>query len=467
MTYLPLDLDNASVTHVHIIGIGGAGMSAIATVLNKMGKKVTGSDLKQSHVTERLISQGMTVQVPHSTECINDTLDIVVRSSAITDDNIEVVAARELGVPVFSRSELLSAICAREKSIGIAGSHGKTTTTSMVTSIARSAGLNPSFMIGGDVNEIGTNAGYNVDSMMIVEADESDRTFLALPLVGAIITNVETDHLENYNDSFDELKNSFYDFGKAVNGPLVMCVDEPNARVIAEKLRTERDVTTVGTNDADWTYLITDTSRGGITADISFRGASRGVLQLAVPGAHNVRNALCALALMSTFDVSDEDCLKGLSSFGGVARRFQFRGETNGITFVDDYAHLPSEISVTLDAANDGDFRRVIAIFQPHRFSRTQALYKECAVALMTADIIAVCDVYPAGEDPRPGITGALITDELISAGHESVYFVRHIDEVILFIQSHAQPGDVVLTLGAGDVTMYSDVIQDALRKSV
>ncbi len=461
-----VDLDNSSASRIHIVGIGGAGMSAIATVLFRMGKSVSGSDLKQSQVTERLISTGIDVHVPHSPDLITSDISYVVRSSAIHDDNEEIIAAREQLIPVLARADMLAALCARESSVGIAGSHGKTTTTSMVTAIARAADMNPSFMIGGDVNEIGTNAGYNKGSLMIVEADESDRTFLTLPLVGGIVTNIENDHLESYNDSFDELKESFYEFILGVQGPVVVCVDEENGRSIAERALIKREVITVGRDNADWTYVITHAVRGGITAQIFFRGEPRTQIELAVPGAHNIRNAMCGMALMSALGVDDQSCIKGLASFGGVARRFQFRGQTRGITFVDDYAHLPSEIVATLGAARDGEFRNVIAIFQPHRFSRTEVLYKEFAQALLTCDVVAVCDVYSAGEAARPGVTGELISKELEALGHGRTHFVRHIDDVINFVDRNAGPGDIVLTLGAGDVTMYSDVIQDALAQT-
>ncbi len=461
----PINLDDESVNAIHIVGIGGAGMSAIATVLAKMGKTVTGSDLKNSHVTERLVSAGISVHVPHSGELITPNTQCVVRSTAIGDDNEEILAARELGIDVFSRADMLAAICAHESSVGIAGSHGKTTTTSMVTAIARAGNLHPSFMIGGDVNEIGTNADYHKDSIMIVEADESDRTFLTLPLVGGIVTNIENDHLENYNDSFSELKDSFFEFVMNISGPVVMCVDEENSREIAERAKKERDVITIGLNDADWTYEITQAARGGISADVSYHGEHKVTIELAVPGAHNMRNALCAYVLMSAFGVDEQDCVKGLATFGGVARRFQFRGETRGITFVDDYAHLPSEISATLSAARDGEFHNVIAIFQPHRYSRTQALYEDFAHSLMSCDAVVICDVYSAGEMPRPGVTGALISSAMASAGHDNTHFVHHIDEITQFIDTTAGPGDIVLTLGAGDVTMYSDIIQDALKQ--
>lgn len=459
-----IDLNDPTKFRIHIVGIGGAGMSAIATVLAKMGKSVSGSDLKQSLVTERLEVAKIDVHIPHSKAVITEDIDLLVRSSAIDDENEEVLAARNLGIPVVSRAEMLQAICSKENSIGIAGSHGKTTTTSMATAIARSGDLNPSFMIGGDVNEIGTNAGYTKGSVLIVEADESDRTFLDLPLNGAIITNIESDHLENYNNSFDELIESFCDFAIGVDGPVAICVDEKNARSVAIKVAKSRDIITVGAIDADWEYKITSATRGGISADVKFKEKARTKIELAVPGAHNIRNAMCAFALMSALGVEDDHCVKGLASFGGVARRFQFRGQTKGITFVDDYAHLPSEISATLDAAKDGKFGQIISIFQPHRYSRTQALYKDFAESLMESDVVAICDIYSAGEEPRPGVSGSLISNTLESLGHLDSTFIQHVDDLAQFVESKANPGDIVLTLGAGDVTMYSDIIQSSLN---
>ena len=439
-----IDLDSPDFSRIHIIGIGGAGMSAIATVLSKIGKQISGSDLKQSLVTERLETSGITVQIPHEKNVISNDIDLVVRSTAIADNNVEVQQAIALGVPVVARSAMLAAICAHENSIGVAGSHGKTTTTSMGTDVGREAGMKPSFMIGGDVNEIGTNAGYTNGSIMVVEADESDRTFLTLPLIGGIITNIENDHLESYNDSFEELKDSFYEYVMGVDGPMVICVDEKNARDVAERAAQSREIITVGTENADWTYEVNSASRGGINARVFHRGEPRSELALAVPGAHNIRNAMCAYALMSAFGVDDESAVKGLASFGGVARRFQFHGQTRGITFVDDYAHLPSEISATLNAAKDGAFGRVISIFQPHRYSRTQSLYKEFAESLLPSDIVGICNVYSAGEEVRPGINGSMISDEMKKLDHDNVHFLSHIDDVVSFVEKNGQPGDLV-----------------------
>lgn len=459
-----IELGDTSLNRIHIIGIGGAGMSAIATVLQKMGKQVTGSDLKQSAVTERLENSGIKVNVPHDSSVINEKMDLVVYSTAINSDNEELVAANSLHIPVAGRALMLTAICAVEKAVGVAGCHGKTTTTSMVTSIARAAGLNPSFMIGGDVNEIGTNAGYNKGSLMIVEADESDKTFLMLPLVGAIITNIEGDHLETYNNSLEELIESFEQFGQQIDGPLIICVDEDNARTVADSLKDTKHIITVGADNADWVYEINDRERGGISATLKTQNHKIDI-ELAVPGIHNVKNAVCAFALMDAFGVDEQSCRKGLASFGGVARRFQFRGTTKGITFIDDYAHLPTEIQATISAAKDGQFNKIIAIFQPHRYSRTQSLYKEFAESLVGCDDIGICDIYSAGEEPRPGITGALITDELTKLGHKSSSFLNGIEQTISFVNRHAGAGDVVLTLGAGDITMYSDIIQESMTK--
>lgn len=464
---IQIDLRSDKIKKIHIVGIGGAGMSAIAIVLNRMGIDVCGSDLKESHVTERLCALGIQVSIPHDKNLISKDVSLVVISSAIDiTTNEEVLKANELGIIVVSRADILAAICAIENTVGISGSHGKTTTTSMVAAIARVGDLNPSFMIGGDVNEIGTNAVYNEGSILVVEADESDRTFLRLPLKGAIVTNIEMDHLENYGDTFDVLKDSFLEFINNVDGPVIICTDEPNSKEVSISPKLKREVISVGKSDADYTYEIIEATRGGICAQVQHKSGESFKVELAVPGIHNIKNALCALAICREFGVSYSDCINGLATFGGVARRFQFRGQTKGITFVDDYAHLPSEIQATLAAAKDGGFNKILSVFQPHRYSRTQAQYKQFAQSLMDSEVVAVCDVYSAGEAPRQGVSGNLIVEEMKRLGHQQVSFVKHLDEVIRFVQEHALAEDIVLTMGAGDVTMYSDVIQKSLSQS-
>lgn len=454
-----VDLTSQEFSTIHIVGIGGAGMSAIAHILNSMGKVVTGSDLKDSKVTQRLTSQGIKVTIPHNEVALNAKCDLVVISSAIDENNVEVLKAKSLGIPVWSRADMLGAICSAEKSIGIAGSHGKTTTTSMVTTIARYADLKPSFMIGGDLNEIGTNAAYNEGSFLIVEADESDRTFLDLELVASIVTNIESDHLENYDNSFQKLKDSFVQFVNQTNGPVVICVDEPNAREVSEECSETKNVITIGKSDAQYIYNIVHKDSIGIDAEIYYGAQLIGLLKLAVPGEHNVRNALCALALMLEFDVDVKVAISALATYGGVARRFQSRGKVNGITLVDDYAHLPTEIEVTLNAANDGSFNNVIAIFQPHRYSRTQELYKDFAKALTNADIVCVTEIYSAGEQERIGVTGENIVREMKNLGFDNVVFAPHKEDVLDFVKENANANDIVLTMGAGDITTYPDSI--------
>lgn len=460
-----IDLTSTEFNNIHIVGIGGAGMSAIAHILSRMGKNVTGSDLKDSKVTQRLISQGLKVAIPHNEDALDSDCDVVVISTAIDEQNVEVVKAKSLGIEIWSRANMLGAICSAEKSIGVAGSHGKTTTTSMLTTIARFADLKPSFMIGGDLNEIGTNAAYNEGSYLIVEADESDRTFLDLELVGSIVTNIESDHLENYENSFQKLKDSFVQFVKQTKGPVVICVDEDNARAVSKECEETTNVITVGRSDAQYVYNIISKDSSGIDAEIYYGAELKGVLKLAVPGEHNVRNALCALALMVEFDVEIETAISALATYGGVARRFQPRGNVNGITLIDDYAHLPTEIEVTLNAAKDGAFNNVIAIFQPHRYSRTQELYKEFAKALTKADIVCVTEIYSAGEAERIGVSGQNIVSEMRNLGFQNVVFAPHKEDVIKFVQENVNAKDIVLTLGAGDVTTFPDAILEALKE--
>ena len=460
-----IDLDSSKINNVHIVGIGGAGMSAIAHILKCKGKVITGSDLKESKVTSRLAGQSLEVTIPHAETAVNADIDLVVISSAIDEKNVEVQKAKSLGIDVYSRAAMLSAICASEKSIGIAGSHGKTTTTSMVTTIARFAEMSPSFMIGGDLNEIGTNAQYTNGSYLIVEADESDKTFLDLSLVGSVVTNIESDHLENYDNSFENLKNSFAQFVKQTNGPVVICVDEDNARAVSEQCKESNNVITIGKSDAEYVYNIISRDSTGIDAEIYYGAQLKGILKLAVPGEHNVRNALCAIALMVEFNVDIDTAIAALATYGGVARRFQPRGNINGITLIDDYAHLPTEVEVTLNAARDGNFNNIIAIFQPHRYSRTGELYKEFAQALTKADIVCVTEVYGAGEQARVGVSGQNIVDEMKSIGFNKVFFAPHKEDVIDFVKENANAKDIVLTLGAGDITTYPDSIIESYSK--
>lgn len=452
---MPEAFDLSTPRRVHVVGIGGAGMSAIATVLAQMGHVVTGSDLKDSRSLERLRLLDVGVWVGHDAERLPAQLDAVVRSSAVHDENVEVRAARERGVPVLRRADALRALVATRRGIAVAGSHGKTTTSSMLTLALRRGGLRPSFVIGGELNEVGTNAALDTGDWMVVEADESDGTFLELAPELALVTNVEPDHLGHYGD-FDALVDAFGRFVQAVEGTTVTCVDDPVAATLVARARAPR---TYGFSaDADYqgrAYVGTGTgSRSRVRRD----GQDLGTLELPVAGRHNARNALGAVAAAMELGVTFEDAAAALTGFGGVARRFQFRGARDGVTIIDDYAHLPGEVEAAIAAAREGPWERVVVVFQPHRYSRTEELWADFADAFRDADRIVLTDVYPAGEPPRPGVSGRLILRSVLDAHPAStVAYLPKRDDLVRSFDRVARPGDVVLTLGAGDVTTLPD----------
>jgi UDP-N-acetylmuramate--alanine ligase len=448
-------LDLSRPRSLHVVGIGGAGMSAIATVLARMGHRVSGSDLKESRPLARLRLLGVDAQVGHRPEHIVDDLDAVIVSTAIPATNPEVRAAQSRGVPILRRAEALRALVATRRGIAVAGSHGKTTTSSMLALVLRAAGLRPSFIIGGELNEVGSNAAYDDGEWFVVEADESDGTFLELAPESAIVTNVEPDHLDHYG-GFDALVAAFERFVAGLSGVRLVCADDPEAR----RLTGARDgVLTYGwADDADYRVADYEGRRDGSRFSLLRDGASVGVLELPVPGRHNALNAAGAAALALELGVPFTVVGEALRGFGGVARRFQFRGEVDGVTIVDDYAHLPGEVAAMVRAAREGGWPRVIVVFQPHRYSRTDRLWRDFADAFHEADALVLTDVYSAGEAPRPGVSGRLILRAVLDA-HPALpvaYLPRHADVVRHGLEL-ARPGDLVLTLGAGDLTTIPD----------
>ena len=448
------ELDLATASTVHVIGVGGAGMSAIATVLAQMGHRVSGSDLKDSPALERLRLLGIDARVGHAAANVPTGADAVVASTAIPESNAEVVAAVERGVPVL-RADALRAVVATRRSIAVAGSHGKTTTSSMLALVLRAADWHPSFLIGGDLNEVGTNAAYDEGDWLVVEADESDGTFLELAPEAAIVTNVEPDHLEHYG-RFDALVDAFRRFLVEVPGVRVVCIDDPIAGDLAA---ASPGTLTYGWDEcADYRVLDYVGDRRGSRFTLSRAGTALGVVELPVPGRHNVLNAVGAAALALELGVPFEVVTRALGGFGGVARRYQFRGEIGGVTLVDDYAHLPTEVAAMLRAAREGGWRRVIAVFQPHRYSRTERLWCDFADAFIDADVIVLTDVYSAGESPRPGVSGRLVMQAVLDAHPQSaVTYLPHRSDLVRHALRSAGPGDVVLTLGAGDLTTLPD----------
>jgi UDP-N-acetylmuramate--alanine ligase len=449
-----VELDLLAPRRVHVVGVAGAGMSAIALFLVRMGHTVSGSDIKESAVLARLRAAGVTVRVGHDPAVVTPDLDAVVYSTAVPAANVELAAARDVGVAVLHRAAMLRAIVASRRAIAVAGSHGKTTTSSMLTLVLRAAGLDPSFVIGGDVNEVGANAGYGEGEWLVVEADESDGTFLQLAPEAAIVTNVEPDHLDHYG-GFGPLVEAFERFVDAVGGPLVICADD----AVARRLAATRDrARTYGASD-DAHYRITayESGRAGSRFTLALPDGTKGDVELPL-GVCNALNAAGAAALALELGAPFDAVQHALRSFGGVARRFQHRGEWQGITFVDDYAHLPSEVAAAIATAREGGWRRVVAVFQPHRYSRTAALWQDFAHAFRGADAVVLTDVYAAGEQPIAGVTGRLLVRAVLDAHPATAvsYLPRRAD-LLDVPRRLARPGDVVLTLGAGDLTTMPD----------
>ena len=441
---------------IHFIGIGGAGMSGIAELLANLGYVVTGSDEKRSAVTERLATLGIHVAYGHAAEQIGGA-DVVVRSSAVRSTNLEVVEAVRRQIPVIPRAEMLAELMRLRYAIAVAGAHGKTTTTSMVALVLERAGLDPTVAIGGRLSAFGSNARLGRGELMVAEADESDRSFLKLFPTLAVITNIDYEHLENYG-GFADLQQAFVDFANKVPfyGAVVAGVDSaPLAAVVP---RMTRRVTTYGIESADADVIATDVVLGPLAVSATVKRRARrgsdpatlGSLTLHVPGRHNLQNALATVAVGLELGLSFDRIASGLAQFCGAERRFEVRGEPNGILVVDDYGHHPTEIAAVVDAARALN-RRILVAFQPHRYTRTAALMDAFGPALAGADRVLLTDIYAAGEDPIPGVT----LDALAAAIRRSVAavdVVPRLDDLPLAIARAARPGDVVIVLGAGSI---------------
>ena len=439
---------------LHVVGAGGMGMSAIATVLVAMGHRVSGSDLKSSPGLERLRSLGVEVSIGHRADNVVGA-DAVTFSTAVPATNPELVAAAAAGIPVMRRAEMLAAVVATRRGIGVAGTHGKTTTSSMLALVLVEAGLRPSFLIGGQVNDVGSGAVWDAGDWLVVEADESDGTFLELPVEAVVVTSVEPDHLGQYGDNFDDLVAAFGRYLARAPGPKVVCADD----AVAARLAASSGAVTYGTaTGADYRMTAVAGGRSSVAFSVEHEGADLGRVQLPVPGLYNARNSCAALVTGLLLGASFEAATAALARYGGVARRFQFRGERDGITFVDDYAHLPGEVRSVLAAARDGGWERVVAVFQPHRYSRTAEVAAGFAGTFDDADLVVLTDVYGAGESPRPGVTGKLVLDAVLDArpSTRAVYLPGR-QELAPYLRRALRPGDLCLTLGAGDITLLAD----------
>jgi UDP-N-acetylmuramate--alanine ligase len=437
---------------VHLIGIGGSGMSGIAEVLLSLGYSVSGSDLKPNPIIQRLRGLGATIYSGHSEEQVHGA-HVVVVSSAIESENPEVVEAHRLKIPIIPRAEMLAELMRLKCGIAVAGAHGKTTTTSMIASVMGAADLDPTFVVGGRLNHAGTGGKLGQSEYMVVEADESDRTFLLLNPVIAVITTIDREHLDQYKD-LAEIQRTFTDFVNRVPfyGAVILCLDEPNVQAIVP--RVKRPVITYGLS-SQASLQITQVRPLGMGSEfqLTYLGDDLGIFHIPTPpGLHNVRNAAAAVAVGVYLNLPVELIREGLAKFGGVGRRFDVRGVYNGVTLIDDYAHHPAEIRATLEAARHCGFKRLLVLFQPHRYSRTKALWDDFCHAFNQADILVITDIYSAGEKPLCCVTGARLAASILDAGHRHVLYMQTMQEANETLFREARPGDAVMALGAGSV---------------
>jgi UDP-N-acetylmuramate--alanine ligase len=450
------------VRKIHFVGIGGAGMSGIAEVLINLGYAVSGSDLQRTAVTERLQAQGATVHLGHDARWVQDT-DVVVTSTAVAQDNPEVKAARDAKIPVIPRAEMLGELMRFQKGIAVAGTHGKTTTTSLVASVLAAGGLDPTFVIGGRLNSAGANARLGKGEYLVAEADESDASFLhLLPLI-AVVTNIDADHLATYEGDFAQLKNTFVEFlhNLPFYGLAVLCLDDPIVREVMPQIR--KPILTYGlSEDAD--VRAYDVTQQGTT--MHFRVSREGQknwlrISLSHPGEHNVLNALAAIAVAHRLGVADGAIVKGLSEFQGIGRRFQINGNLQvadgEVLLVDDYAHHPRELAATVSAAQSSwPQRRLVVLFQPHRYSRTRDLMDDFSRVLSDLEPLIVTEVYAAGEQPISGSDGRALCRSIRARGQTDPVFVERLDELPELLANILHDGDVLLTMGAGNIGQFA-----------
>jgi len=456
---------------VHFVGIGGIGMSGIAEVLHNLGYDVQGSDMNESANVERLRKKGITVHIGHRAENLED-VEVVVASSAIKQDNPERIEARRLNLPMVRRAEMLAELMRFRKSIAIGGTHGKTTTTTMVSTLLVAGGLDPTVINGGIINDFGTNARMGDGEWMVVEADESDGTFLKLPADVAVVTNIDPEHLDHYGD-YEAVKRAFTQFVENVPfyGFGVMCLDHPEVQAQVAKI-TDRRVVTYGQNPQAQVRFCDVRTEGSVSHfAIEKRDRKTGEIErldelsLPMPGLYNVSNATAAIAIALELGVGHDDIRKGISSFGGVRRRFTNTGSWNGVEIYDDYAHHPVEISSVLSAARQASSGKVIAVKQPHRYTRLESLFGDFCSCFNDADHVLVAPVYEAGEKPIEGYDSKTLAEGLRSGGHRSAVAIEGPEEIPEIIKDLAEPGDYVIFLGAGSVSQWAYALPDQLAE--
>src|SRR5499427_8078332 len=442
---------------IDLVVIGGIGMSGIAEELLTLGYSVSGSDTRLSTLTERLLNLGATIYEGHRAVNVEGA-HVVVISSAVNADNPEVVEAHKRKIPVIPRAEMLAELMRLKYGIAVGGAHGKTTTTSLVASILTAAHLDPTFVVGGKVNQAGTTARLGKGEYFVAEADESDRSFLLFAPVVAVITTIDREHLDQYT-SLTDIQDAFTQFVNRVPfyGAAILCLDEPNVQSIIPNVK--RPILTYGTSSqAD--LLISDIELRGLASEfrLTYKGEDLGLFRLPhPPGIHNVRNAAAAAAVALYLNVPAELIRRGLENFAGVGRRFDIKGSVNHITVIDDYGHHPAEIKATREAARGCKFSRLLVLFQPHRYSRTQHLWEEFTRSFNQADLLVITDIYAASEAPIAGVTSEALAAATREAGHKNVHYIRSMHDSIGFLLRNAKPGDAILTVGAGSVGRASN----------
>lgn len=443
---------------IHFVGIGGIGMSSIAELLHNQGLTISGSDMKKSDITQHLEDIGIKIIEGHAPENIGE-VDVVVRSSAVKDDNLEVITAKKLRIPVIRRAEMLAEITRMSFSIGIAGTHGKTTTTSMVGIMLEKAKLEPTIIVGGKVKNFGSNNLMGSGKYIVVEADEYDHSFLTLTPIIAGITNIDADHLDCYNN-LDDIKSAFLTYAEKVPffGSVIACLDDKGVQSILPKI-TKNIVTYGFSKQADIRAENIEMINFTSSYDLIYKNYKMGRIKLQVTGKHNILNSLLACSVGLELDIPFTSIQEGLFDYKGVYRRFENKGTHKGISFFDDYAHHPTEIMATLDGFRDSTNRRIVVLFQPHLFSRTRDFAKDFGRAFFSCDKLLLAPIYPARELPIPGVTGELIAKEALSSGHKNVTYIDNENEIVEKVIESLEEGDIFITMGAGRVYEFGEQV--------
>lgn len=448
------------INHIHMVGIGGTGMNGIAEVLLNMDYKISGTDIAKTEVTQRLAQLGAEISIGHEAKKVEGA-DVVVISSAIKQDNVEVEEARRRKIPVIPRAEMLAELMRMKYGIAVAGSHGKTTTTSMIAQVLESAGFDPTIVVGGRLNTVGAHGKLGKGDFIVAEADESDRSFLYLSPFIAVLTNLDDEHLDQYH-TVDEIKTTFINFALKVPFycPVILCLDDPNLQALIPSL--ERRIISYGfSTQADIFARDMQFEKFSSTSTLYWKGKKFGKLSLNVPGAHNIYNAMAAVAVGLDLDIPPEAILEALETYSGSGRRFELKKKISDIMIIEDYAHHPTEVKATLEAAKRGWKRRTVAVFQPHRYSRLSVLMNSFATSFNQADVLIITEIYPAGETPIAGVSGKVLHEEIVQFGHKNVYFEPDMKKIASLVGKMAQPEDMILIMGAGNIY---EVIPDIIK---